>query len=125
MYDTSLASVTAEVEDLLVEKFSAKGRDLQQKIHSAGRRLPRAIRGDAGYLAEVQARCQNPKHAHQYDPSRVLKAQKHCVSQLEKIDLKALKTRRRLGWFTGLLVNFFILAIAAGGLAAYLGTTGG
>jgi len=119
MYKTSLGSVTAEVEDLLVEKLSAKGRNLQAKIKSAGHRLPRRIRGDAAYLAEVQARYQNPKTAHQYDPARVLKAQKHCVEELAKIDRKARAARQRQGWFTGLLFNLFLLALAFGALLVY------
>ncbi len=111
MYKTSLGSVTDEVEALLVEKLSAKGQDLQQKIKSVGRRLPKRIRAQAAYLIEVEARCKNPKHAHEYDPARVLDAQKQCVAHLERIDPKAQRSRRRLGWFTALLVNMFFLAV--------------
>lgn len=118
MYKTSLGSVTAEIEDLLVEKFSAKGGDLNQKLKSAGRRLPRKIREQAAYLAEAEARCSNPKHAHLYDPAKVVEARKQCVEHLEKVDRSAIRSRRRGGWRTGLVVNLslllvlFILAVA-------------
>ncbi|GEM_PF-1473406 len=120
MYETSLGSVTAEVEDLLSAKFSAKGRNLEGKLKSVGNRLPRSIRADAAYLAEVQARCQNPKRAHEYDPARVLKAQKHCIDKLATIDTGRIAARRRLGWFTGVLVNLFLLAIGFAVIVSYV-----
>ncbi len=111
MYKTSLGSVTAEVEELLVEKMAAKGRNLDQKIRHAGRRLPRRIRRQAAYLVEVEQRTKNPKLAHQYDPERVLQARDVCVKHLEKIDRKQHRGHRRLAWFTGLVVNLFLLAV--------------
>jgi len=111
MYKTSLGSVTAEIEDLLAEKLSAKGRNLNQKLKSAGRKLPRDIRRKAAYLAEVETRCQNPKRANEYDPKRVLEARKHCVDYLEKISRRAERGRRRLGWFTSVMVNLFLIAV--------------
>ena len=111
MYKTSLGSVTAEIEELLVEKMSAKGRDLNQKVKSAGRRLPKNIRAQAAYLVEAEARCNNPKHAHLYDPARVVEARKQCVEHLEKIDRKAIRTGRRGGWMTGLVVNLALLLV--------------
>ena len=102
---------TRQVEDLLVEKFSAKGRNLNEKLRSAGRRLPRRIKNHARYLAEVEARHQNPRHAHEYDARKVGEAWKQCVSHLEKIDRRSLASYRRLGWLTGTLVNMFLLAL--------------
>jgi hypothetical protein len=109
MYKTSLGSVTAEIEELLVEKLSAKGRDLNQKVKSAGRKLPRSVRLHVAYLIEAEARTKNPKFAHQYDADRVVEAWKHCVSYLEKIDRNAIRSYHRLGWFTTVLVNLFLL----------------
>ncbi len=120
MYKTSLGSVTAEIEDLLAEKLSAKGRNLNQKLQSAGRKLPRDIRRKAAYLAEVEARCQNPKRAHEYDPEKVLEARKYCVEHLEKISRHAWRDRRRLAWFTSLLVNLFLLAVLFALAVVYL-----
>ena len=111
MYKTSLGSVTAEIEELLVEKMSAKGRDLNQKIQSAGRKLPRSFREQAAYLVEAEARYKNPKHAHQYDPSRVVEARKQCVAHLEKMDRSVAQSRRRLSWITSVAVNLFLVTI--------------
>ncbi|MFT6696717.1 MAG: hypothetical protein ACJAXU_002224 [Paracoccaceae bacterium] len=121
MYKTSLGSVTAEIEDLLVEKMAAKGRNLNQKLKSAGRRLPRKIRAQVAYLVEAEARCDNAKRAHQYDPIRVMEARKQCVSHLEKIDKNAARDRRRRGWFTGLVVNLFVLLILFIVVASFVG----
>ena len=121
MYKTSLGSVTAEIEALLAEKYSAKGRDLQHKIRSAGRNLPPSVRAQARYLVEAQRRTANPKRAHQYDPERVVRAWKHCVSHLEKVDPAARRRLRRLGWFTSVLVNMFLLAVLFAMAVAYLG----
>lgn len=120
MYKTSLGSVTAEIEVLLAEKMSAKGRDLQQKIKSAGRRLPKHIRAHATYLAEAEARCNNAKRAHQYDPVRVVEARKQCVSHLEKVDRHAARDRRRGGWLSGLVVNLFLLTILFFVIVSYI-----
>ena len=120
MYKTSLGSVTAEIEELLVEKMSAKGRNLNQKIKSAGRRLPKHIRNQANYLAEAEARCNNAKRAHQYDPVRVIEARKQCVEHLEKIDTNAVRSRRRSGWFTGVVVNLSLLIVLFVVVASYL-----
>ncbi len=120
MYKTSLRSVTAEIEELLAEKFSAKGRNLNQKIRHVGRKLPRNIRQQAAYLVEAEARYQNPKRAHQYDPERVLEARKQCVEYLEKVSRSARRSHRRLSWLTSLLVNLFLLAVFIAVAAYYL-----
>jgi len=111
MYKTSLGSVTKEIEDLLVEKFSAKGRNLNEKIRSVRRQIPRRIREHAAYLAEAESRWRNPKRAHQYDAKKVLEARKQCVRHLEKIDRAQIRARKRLAWFTGALINVFILLL--------------
>lgn len=110
MYDTSLRSVTAEIEALLEQKFGAKGRNLNEKIRSAGRRLPRSIRRELDYLAQAEARYDNPKRGGEYEADRVVRAYQHSVDYLEKIDVRA---RRRYGlaaWFAGNVVNIVILS---------------
>lgn len=111
MYKTSLGSVTAEIEELLVEKLSAKGRNLNQKLGHAGRSLPKKIRVQAAYLAEAETRYQNPKLAHQYDAKRVLAVRKQCVDHLEKIDPRARRSRRIVNFCACVVVNFFVLGI--------------
>jgi hypothetical protein len=111
MYKTSLGSVTAEIEDLLADKLSAKGRNLNQKVKHAGRKLSPKFRKQVAYLIEVETRYQNPKHAHQYDPARVLAARKQCVTYLEKIDRRAVRNHRRLAWITTVAVNLFVIAV--------------
>ncbi|MBZ0129208.1 MAG: hypothetical protein K8F59_08845 [Rhodobacteraceae bacterium] len=113
MYNTSLKSVTAEIEDLLVEKFSARGRDLKAKLKSAGRRLPRRIRSEAEYLVEAEARCANPKRASQYDPARVVEAHRRCVAYLQKLDTRIARSRRRTSIMASILVNLLLLAMLA------------
>jgi len=120
MYETSLASVTAEVETLLSEKFSVRGRNLAEKVHNAGRRLPRRIRAQFDYLVEAEARYQNPKTAHQYDPARVVAARDRCVRYLQKVDVDARRSYRRLAWLTGALVNLFILGLLFFAVTHYL-----
>jgi len=120
LYDTSLSSVIDEVETLMAERLSARGRDLEQKLKHAGRRLPRKIRVQAQYLVEAQKRYKNPKRAAQYDPARVLAAHKACVNHLSKLDTKAMRARGRLAWFTGLLVNLFLIALLVAAAVYYL-----
>lgn len=111
MYKTSLGSITAEIEALLVEKYSAKGRDLKQKIDHVGRRLPRKIRQHLSYLVEVETRYRNPKRAHQYEPGRVLEARKQCVSYLEKVNRKMMRSYRNTSILASVAVNMLLLAV--------------
>ena len=120
MYDTSLGSITAEIETLLADRMSAKGRDLEQKVKSVGRRLPKRVREQATYLVQAQSRTKNPKRAAQYDPERVVEAHKIVVEYLGKVDPRAARNVKRLGWFTGMLVNLVLIAIAASIAAYYL-----
>lgn len=120
MYDTSLASITAEVETLLADRMSAKGRDLEQKLKSVGRRLPKRVREQALYLVQAQSRTKNPKRAAQYDPERVVAAHKVVVDYLSKFDRRAARSVKRLGWFTGMLVNLVLIAIAVSVAVYYL-----
>jgi len=121
MYKTSLGSVTNEIEALLVDKLSAKGRDLKHKVRSVGRKLPRKIRVHIDYLIEVEARHRNPKRAHQYDKDRVLEARKQCVDHLEKIDRRANRTYRRWAVFTGIVVNITIIIGLFAVISHYIG----
>lgn len=118
MYENSLASVIAEIEVLLAERMSARGRDLDHKLKHVGRRLPAKVRAQAAYLVQVQNRARNPKLAHQYDPAQVVKAHKICVEYLQKFDRRAYASYGRLSWFTGLLVNLSIIMVLFA-LAAY------
>lgn len=119
MYETSLSSVTDEVEALLVSKLSAKGRTLQDKIKHVGRALPSNIRAYAQYLIDAEARYQNPKMAHQYDPKRLLEAQKNCIAYLEQIDPSRQKSFRRTAVLVGAILNLGILAAIAYGAYSY------
>lgn len=114
MYDRSLGSVTAEIEMLLEERLSAKGRTLHEKIKSVGRSLPRGVKSQATFLAEAESRYQHPKFAGQYDAARVIDAYQHCVDYLEKIDLKERRRFRRSAWLAGAVVNLTLVLVAFG-----------
>lgn len=120
MYKSSLGSVTAEVEALLAEKLSARGRNLEEKLKSAGRAVPKAVREQAIYLIEAESRYRNPKRAHQYDPQRVEEAHRICIDFLQKIDRSQIRARRSLTIFTTILVNLFLAAILFWVIAAYI-----
>lgn len=114
MYDRSLGSVTAEIEALLVERLSAKGRTLNDKIKSVSRSLPRGVRTQATYLAEAESRYQHPKFAGQYDTARVIDAYQRCVDYLEKIDLRERRRWQRSAWLAGAVVNLTLILVAFG-----------
>lgn len=112
MYKTSLTSVTDEIEALLVAKFSARGRDLSAKMHHVGRRLPKNIRREMQYLIDAETRCANPKHAHLYDPARVVSAHAACLGYLEKVDKSAIRSRMKTSMITSIAVNMLVLILA-------------
>ncbi|WP_236951343.1 hypothetical protein [Ketogulonicigenium robustum] len=52
---------TEEIRQLMREKHGLRGASLQRQLQRGGRLLPRAIRTEAWYLAQVSELAKNPK----------------------------------------------------------------
>ena len=103
------------VAALMEERLRVRGTGLREKLRRGGRRLPRRIRKEAEYLAEVAFLAQNPKVQMMLDDERIAAAYDACVRHLQ-----ALGRRGRVSGFLVDLVGsavFQILVVAALALA--------
>lgn len=103
------------VAALMQERLRVRGTGLREKLRRGGRRLPRRIRKEAEYLAEVAFLAQNPKVQMMLDDERTARAYDACVRHLQAIG--------RRGRVAGFLVDvagsvaFQLLVVAALALA--------
>lgn len=75
-----------EIRQLMETQMRVRGRSFEHQVHRAGRRLPRAVRRDAQYLAQVSVLAQNPKLARMVDTVKVDKAHAAVVAHLKTLD---------------------------------------
>ena len=103
------------VAALMEERLRVRGTGLRDKLRRSGRRLPRKVRKEAEYLAEVAVLAQNPKVQMLLDDERIAAAYDTCVRYLQAIG--------RRGRVSGFLIDvigsavFQILVVAALALA--------
>ncbi|MEO8241771.1 MAG: hypothetical protein ABI832_05620 [bacterium] len=74
------------VAQLLEERLRVKGETLDEKIHRAGRRLPRRVREAAEALATAVLMIRNPKLMAQVDDETVAVAYDICVRHLTTVN---------------------------------------
>lgn len=71
------------VAALMEERLRVRGTGLRDKLRRGGRCLPRRIRKEAEYLAEVAFLAQNPKVQMLLDDERIAAAYDACVRHLQ------------------------------------------
>ncbi|MFN3641365.1 MAG: hypothetical protein ACK4TB_00400 [Gemmobacter sp.] len=71
------------VAALMEERLGVRGSGLRDKLRRGGRRLPRRVRKEAEYLAEVAFLAQNPKVQTMLDDARIAAAYDACVRHLQ------------------------------------------
>lgn len=74
------------VSGLLEERLRARGADLEARLRSARRRLPRKVREAGQALAIARSMIQNPKLMHRVDDETVATAYDICVRHLTTIN---------------------------------------
>ncbi len=104
------------VASLMEERLRVRGTGLRDKLRRGGHRLPRSVRREAEYLAEVAILAQNPKVEMMLDDARIAQAYDTCLRYLRG---KAYKGR--VGAFLMDLAGSAVLYIVlAAGLAMAL-----
>lgn len=98
MSAVTIQQMADRVAQLLEDRLSIRGKGLAEKLHKAGRRLPRKVRAAGAILAEGAVTAQNPKLYLQLDHEALARAYDVCVRHLGPINAG---DRRR-----GLLLNF-------------------
>ncbi|WP_210527152.1 hypothetical protein [Rubellimicrobium arenae] len=101
----------ASLRTLLHDQLGVRGRTLGQQVRRAGRRLPRALRTDALFLARAEEMARHPRLARLVDPRQVAKAEGRVASHLRSLDPVQARRHRRLDWLA--TAGFYILSTAA------------
>lgn len=117
-----------EIEDqaehiakLMHERLGARGRGLDAKLAHGGRRLPRAVREEAEFIALAARMARVPRLAQQVDPVRVTRAVQDVEAYLRGVDPLA---RLRAGALDWLRLNLFNLLLVAGMVVALMAWRG-
>lgn len=98
-----------DVALLMHERLGLRAAPLGEMVRRAGRKLPRAVRGEATWLAEAAEATAHPRRSHCYDPARLENARDFCLRELERIDTRAEAARRRAGLLAGIAFNLLVV----------------
>lgn len=71
MYKKEMDAAKASVSSVLSDKFSAKGRTLEQQLKLARRKLPKGAREDVEFLIDSEHKLKHPVLRSRVDPKRV------------------------------------------------------
>lgn len=104
----------SEIQTLLSERLSIRGRTLEKQVARAGRLLPKRIRTEARFLVQAQGLIQNPKLARMIDATRAGRAHGLVVEYLRGIDPN--ERRKDLFLRTAALWSLYLFVIAGAGL---------
>ncbi|OOY13193.1 hypothetical protein BMG00_05190 [Thioclava marina] len=80
-----ITEMTEQVSRLLAVRLGAKGHDLETRVSSRARVLPRKVRKAARLLAEAERKAHAPKVARQLDTRAIEAAYATCRHYLEPL----------------------------------------
>lgn len=115
MSAVAIQQMADRVAQLLDERLSLGGRDLEAKLQRGGRLLPKRVREGAEFLAASAEKAKNPKLLGQIDMGAVTDAYDACVRHLVTVDPS---DRRKDAWagaigFIGYGLVFLTIGIIA------------
>jgi hypothetical protein len=111
MDQTTIMMRADEIRQLLAERLGVRGRDLAQAVARAGRRLPRAVRTDARYLAETEALARNPRLVRMVDPQHFARASDNLTRHLTAIDPRQRRRTALINLAAVIAFNLLVVAI--------------
>lgn len=82
---TTVQQMADRVAMLMEQRMNIAGKGLRDKLKRGGRRLPRKIRREAEYLAEVAELAMHPKVQLMLDDARIAAAYDACVRYLNPL----------------------------------------
>ncbi len=97
---------------LLQAKLGVRGRDLEQAMRRAGRRLPHRVRGQAARLVAAQKMAGHPKLARQLDSREFSRAYAEVSAHLAAIDVADRRKGRLIGLAAAVAANLLIVITA-------------
>ena len=93
----TVSQMADRVAGLMEERLRIRGKTLADKLKRGGRFLPRKVRREAEYLAEVAHLAQHPKVQTMLDDARIAEAYDICVKHLRSVGAKERLIARVLG----------------------------
>lgn len=86
MSAVTITQMADRVSTLVEQRLGVRGRSLADKLKRAGRRLPKAVREAATYLADAAEMAQNPKLLARLDEAEVARAYDICLRHLNRLN---------------------------------------
>ena len=93
-------------------KLGVQGRDLDQVLRRAGRRLPRGVRKQVATLAKAAFYARNPKMARRFEGHEVQAAYDAVMAHLDSIDVMEDRKDRVLGIAGAIAFNLLSVMVA-------------
>jgi len=112
---TTVQQMADRVAALMEQRLKVAGKDLREKLRRGGRRLPRRIRREAEYLAEVAELALHPKMQLMLDDARIAAAYDACVKYLNPLGAADRMKGALIG--VGGSIAFALLVVGAGVVA--------
>ena len=109
---TTVQQMADRVAGLMEERLNVGGKGLRDKLKRGGRRLPRKIRREAEYLAEVAELAMHPKVQLMLDDARIAEAYDACVRYLNPLGASDRFKAGLIG--VGGRIAFALLVVGAG-----------
>jgi hypothetical protein len=86
MSAVTITQMADRVSTLVEQRLGVRGRSLEDKLRRAGRRLPKAVREAATYLADAAEMAKSPKLLVRVDEAEVARAYDICLRHLNKLN---------------------------------------
>lgn len=109
--DKDMAAKSRKLRGLMQQKLDVQGRDLQQSVRRAGRRLPRGMRRRAAVLVRAEMLAFNPKTARQVDAAVVEREFEALCAYLAGLDVEEMRRTRILSVAAAVAANVIAVAV--------------
>ncbi|MFN3936581.1 MAG: hypothetical protein ACK4KW_03285 [Gemmobacter sp.] len=106
----SVQQMADRVAQLMEDRLRIRGNGLAEKLRRGGRALPRRVRREAEYLAEVAALARHPKVQTMLDDTRIAEAYDTCIRHLNEIGAFDRFMGRLLGVTGSILFGLLVTA---------------
>ena len=105
MHKKELAAAKANVASLLSNKFSAKGRTLEQQLKQARRDLPKGAREEVEFLIDSEHKLKHPVLRQRVDPKKVEAISRSFERRSGICNKKRDRSRARYSLASGLILS--------------------
>ncbi|GGD26201.1 hypothetical protein [Sinisalibacter lacisalsi] len=106
---------------LIEARLDAGGTGLEAKVAHAGRRLPKYLRRELGYIVEAMRMQASPRLSRQIDWARVERAFAAAERYLRRVDPWDRRRGIALDWLAGNAFNLLIVAALVAAVIAWRG----